>query len=230
MRKWSSPQKNGNARKPQKIRKINKPMMHERRRYFRANPEAKLATLELPGEPHLYSCNHAVDIYESNAQHASRHHRFRGFVSAMMPAFYTEDPVVICAKFYVAPPFGHDFTEEQLESETIVATLGEELMDYMLALLQTLKVSLIESYRQIVNVYAIKVYSAHPRTAFKIVYYNEFIKHFHLDPFASDTQGTTEKGQVRLLQSERKKDEPVKDIPTRPVRKGAAKRPRADGA
>jgi hypothetical protein len=88
----------------------------------------------------------------------------------------TNIPLVLVVRFFVSPPKGVSVAAKELRLESVPAVMCYELCDYTLSFLEMLHHVLFNSYRQVVKLDVIKVYSSNPRTTVKMMKWDEYVK------------------------------------------------------
>ncbi len=116
--------------------------------------------LVLPGEPLIYSIKY--ELSSSGRQHQFRNSRWKSMLKCHFRSFYnTKTPVVVVVKFFVSPPESESVSPKTLSTQKTPATRSYELCDYLLSFLEMLHHVLINSYRQVVKIDAVKEWHVH---------------------------------------------------------------------
>lgn len=160
----------------------------------------------LPGEPMIYSIKYSIASNTRSVQFY-RNAKWKSLLKCHFRSFYnTNTPVVVVVKFYVSPPESSVSSANALKGKT-PATKSYELCDYLLSFLEMLHHVLINSYRQVVKIDAVKFYSDNPRTVFKFMRWEEYVKLQSNNPVHSEAERVSTDGKVEFLQPIRKRNE-----------------------
>lgn len=132
---------------------------------------------EMPGEPMILSVKFDVGKRRFHADYF-RNKKFRSILKCIFRAQYLRhQSVVIQVRFYVTPNEREKrLTTKQLKSEKVPAVFAYELCDYGLSFLQALMHTLFYCYKQIVKLDMEKYYSDNPRTVFKFLTWDQYVK------------------------------------------------------
>lgn len=153
--------------------------------------------LELPGEPMIYSVKLDIARRKYTIQFF-RNEKWRSLLKCYFRSYFkTTTPVVLVIRFYVSPPSYVQVSARDLRSEAIPAVRSFELCDYLLSFLEMLHHVLINSYRQFAKIDAEKYYSDNPRTIFKFMKWDHYVKLKDRDSSNSKAQGLGASKQAR---------------------------------
>ncbi len=156
--------------------------------------------LELPGEPLIYSIKYKV----GNRSHSVQFFRNMKWSSLLRSWFRfqsnTKVPVVILVRFYVSPPSDVIITKEKLRRENVPAVRAFEISEYLLSFQEMLHHVLFNSYRQVVKIDAEKFYSSNPRTVFKFMTWDQYVKLQNCNSIHSSAQSVGEDGEGQVVQ------------------------------
>lgn len=128
----------------------------------------------LPEEPLIYSIKYRVGQRVKSVQNF-RNAKFASILKCCLKK-QQKCPVVLFVKFFVPPHPRVELTPKQLRQENVPATDAYELCDYLLSFLECIHRNLINSYRQIVQLYCEKFYSDHPRTEFQFMPWSTYVE------------------------------------------------------
>lgn len=157
--------------------------------------------LVLPGEPLIYSIKYSIGSNTRSVQFF-RNAKWKSLLKCHFRSFYnTKTPVVVVVKFFVSPPESESVSIKALSTQKTPATKSYELCDYLLSFLEMLHHVLINSYRQVVKVDAVKFYSSNPRTTFKFMRWEEYVKLQGNNSVHTKTESLDKDEQVQFLQS-----------------------------
>lgn len=178
--------------------------------------------LVLPGEPLIYSVKEfgARLTSAQTLQNESRRHLLKSYFRS----FYKRDEaMVLFVRFFVSPLECFDVKQLDIAKER-PAALSFEVVDYLLAFIEMLRLSLVPCYRQYCKIDCEKYYSEDPRTEFKLMSWSDYVKLYK----ANDTLHATcekydKKGQVQFLQPKRKGDAANKALSRKMDAKKSAK-------
>lgn len=160
------------------------------------------AELVLPGEPMIYSIKYSVGTRTRSVQFF-RNMKWKSLLKCFFHSYYkTNVPVVVIVRFYVSPPSSVTISPKLLKKESVPAVFSFELCDYLLSFLEMIHHVLINSYRQVVKLDSEKYYSSNPRTVFKFIKWENYVKLQNNNPLYTQTESVSQARQVRKLQSE----------------------------
>lgn len=163
--------------------------------------------LVLPGEPMIYSIKYSLGSNTRSVQFF-RNAKWKSMLKCHFRSFYnTKTPVVVVVKFFVTPPESESVSVKSLSTQKTPATRSYELCDYLLSFLEMLHHVLINSYRQVVKIDAVKIYSDNPRTSFKFMRWEEYVKLQGNNSIHTEAERVSKDGQVRFLQPKRERNE-----------------------
>lgn len=137
--------------------------------------------MEIQDHPYIYSVAFKLGS-RTTAASLWRKKAYNSLLRCQMPSYTRHlTPVVLLARFYVEPNDQVKVTAAQLRSEVVPALGSFEVVDYLLSLMEMLKGTLFHTYRQIVKVDAEKFYSHNPRTTFKFMSWENYVKMLKAD-------------------------------------------------
>lgn len=146
-------------------------------------------TLVLPGEPLLYSIKYSIGNKSMPIQNF-RNKQWYSILKCHFPAYVDKNrPIVVLLRFYLSPPEGVDIPKDALFKEDVPATRCNELCDFGLAILESIKHALLDTYRQIVKLDMEKYYSINPRIELKFMKWEYYVKLQNNDPIYAETKG-----------------------------------------
>lgn len=134
-----------------------------------------------------------------------RNIQFRSILRCTFP-FIRNAPIVLLVKFYITPNENQNISPENLKKECIPATQPYEIADYLLSFMEMLKDVLFSSYLQIVKVDASKFYSKKPRTSFKFLTWNDYVKLQDNDTLHTQAQSIRTSSKRKSIQPKPKGD------------------------
>ena len=130
----------------------------------------------LAGEPMIYSVKYPVGKRTRGVQFF-RNMQWKSMLKAHFRSFYrTTIPLVVIVRFFVTPPGNVKVSSKALRQESVPAVMSFELCDYTLSFLEMLHHVLFNSYKQIVKLDVVKFYSDNPRTAVKMMKWDEYVE------------------------------------------------------
>lgn len=168
--------------------------------------------LELPGEPLIYSIKYSIGSRTRSVQFF-RNEKWRSLLKCYFRSHLkTNVPLVVIVRFYVSPPSHIKVKATDLRKETIPAVHSFEICDYTLSFLELLHHVLINSYRQIVKIDADKFYSSRPRTVFKFLKWDHYVRLKNNNTLHPQSKSVSTDEQELLLQPDRKGNDENKGI------------------
>lgn len=164
------------------------------------------ASMTLPGEPMIYSIKYNIGNRTRSVQFF-RNEKWKSLLKCCFPSYYkTYTPCVIMVRFFVTPPSDVKIKDSDVRKETVPAVHTYEICDYLLSFLEMLHHVLINSYRQVVKIDAEKYYSKDPRTVFKFMKWDDYVKLQNNDTFHTKGKSIDQDRQVLPLQPKRSRD------------------------
>lgn len=153
-------------------------------------------SLTLPGEPLIYSIKYNVGTRTRSVQFF-RNEQWKSLLKCFFRSYQkTSTPVVVVVNFYVSPPGHVKVKSSDLVKECLPAVFSFELCDYLLSFLEMLHHVLINSYRQVVKIDVQKFYSSNPRTVFKFMSWDNYVKLQDNHSVNSKSQGISPNGEM----------------------------------
>lgn len=173
-----------------------------RSKLIKQNLLGKDVPFVIPGEPLVYSLKCQPGKRQLNTNYF-RKKQWQGMLRCQLPAYIHHKALILIVRFYLTPPERVKLTKGELKREKTPALWCHEICEYLLDFLEMLKDVLFHSYRQFIKIDAEKIYSANPRTEFKFLTHEEYVKYQAND--TANTEGKSEctPGETRLVQSER---------------------------
>jgi hypothetical protein len=157
--------------------------------------------LEMPGEPMIYSVKYPVGQRTRGVQFF-RNMKWKSLLKTFFRSFYrTTIPIAIEVRFFVSPPVNVKVSPKILRQESMPAVMSYELCDYTLSFLEMLHHVLFNSYRQVVKLDVIKIYSSNPRTVVKFMKWDEYVKLQGSNTNNSEAQGISADESRQSIQS-----------------------------
>ena len=180
--------------------------------------------LVLPGEPILYSIKYSLGNKSMPAQHF-RNKQWYSILKCHFSAHNKKNtPIVLYLRFYLSPPEGVDISRGALEKESTPAVLCNELCDFGLAILESIRYALLHSYRQVVKLDMEKYYSSRPRIEMKFMKWEHYVKLQNNDPIYAEAKGKRgfKPSPAKMVHTTQPRDEyyeylPQKESPARLV-------------
>ncbi len=171
------------------------------------------AELTLPGEPLAYSIKYPIG-QRTRGINFFRNMKWASLLKCWFRAYRkSKIPVVVIVRFYVTPPSSVNLKRSEVSSEAIPAVYAYEVCDYVLSFIEMLQHVLINSYRQIVKLDVEKYYSSNPRTVFKFMSWDHYVKLQSMHTVHAEGKSKLAAGEVLSVQSEPRRH--VKDSPIR---------------
>lgn len=180
--------------------------------------------LVLPGEPILYSIKYSLGNKSMPVQHF-RNKQWYSILKCHFSAYNDKKtPVVLFLRFYLSPPEGVDVSRGVLEKEETPAVSCNELCDFGLAILESIKHALLDTYRQVVKLDMEKYYSSRPRIELKFMKWEHYVKLQNNDPIYAEAKGKRgfKPAPAKMVHTTQPRDEyyeylPQKESPARLV-------------
>ncbi len=144
-----------------------------------------------------------------------RNKKLYSILRCLLPSYQsTYIPLVLIVRFYVTPPTHIDIPADKLKAETLPATFGYEICDYLLSLQEMFMHTLINSYKQFVKIDAEKYYSDKPRTQFKFMTWNQYVNIQDYNPIYPEAkkQRAYKRKKKSLVQSLKQRDDQNKEL------------------
>lgn len=157
--------------------------------------------LVLEGEPMIYSIKYKVG-HRTHSTQFFRDMKWKSLLKCWFRSQYnTKVPVVVLVRFYVSPPSTVSINDSDLKRESLPAVHSYEVCEYLLSFLEMLHHVLINSYRQIVKIDVEKFYSSKPRTVFKFMKWDQYVKLQTRHSPHPKTKGIDSAGKRKTVQS-----------------------------
>lgn len=150
----------------------------------------------------IYSIKYAIGSRTRSVQFF-RDQKWKSLLKCFFDSYYnTKIPVVLLVRFYVTPPAHATVKPADVKKEKTPAVHSYELCDYILSFLEMLHHVLINSYRQVVKIDVEKFYSNNPRTLFKFMKWDHYVKLYRNNPMDPKSKSVSKgRGEI-LLQPE----------------------------
>ncbi len=133
------------------------------------------SSLDLGGEPYIYSNRHNVTGRQRSPQHKRNQQLHMMLKSFFASYIHSDIPVVLFVTFFVSPR-DKKISIEDLRSERVPATHTYEILEYLLSLLEAMKDVCFRSYRQVVKIDCEKYYSDKPRIMMKYMHWDGYVE------------------------------------------------------
>lgn len=128
------------------------------------------------GEPMIYSVRPPYRLRRSPLQYF-RNKQYKSIFKCYFPEYAKKSiACVLIVRFYVSPGVDVSITREELKREKIPATRSHEMSEYVLSFLEMFPNVLVSSQRQFAKIDAEKFYSSNPRTVFKFMKWEHYVK------------------------------------------------------
>lgn len=163
--------------------------------------------LDMPGEPMIYSVKFAVGRRVRGVQFF-RNMKWQSMLKTIFRTFNrSTTPLVLILKFFVSPPKHIKIPMAVLRKEATPAVMSYELCDYTLSFLEMLHHVLLNSYRQVVKLDTVKMYSNNPRTVMQFMKWDEYVELQNYNTIHTKTESIRRDDKGSMVQSKRKRNE-----------------------
>lgn len=164
------------------------------------NPAAT-APFVIEGEPLIYSIKYPLGTRHHPPQYWANKANFSK-LRCWFRRFRESWPLVLIVTFYVSPfRDSVKLTKKELKEEKTPALRAWEVCDYLLSLLEMLRLPILQNYTQVVKIEANKVYSGAPRTVFQLMRYEDWEYFYSKHPFYTKAKSFGAPSKTGLLQS-----------------------------
>ena len=175
-------------------------------------PPAANLEFEIPGEPMPYSIKYGVGKRTRDIRFF-RNKQWSSILKCHFLAFHhAYTPVVVLVRFYCSPPDDVEIDADKIKKEQTPAVFCLEPCEYGLSFLEMLKDVLMKTYRQVVKLDIEKYYSNKPRTVFKFMKWDHYVKFRDSNTLHSETKRISKMGKKRSVQPQLRGHEASKGV------------------